>query len=147
MTADMAAAGSTADMTAAGRERPASPIAVVERYFEAIDAEDYETLRRLMHPDVTITACGSRPRDGIDAVIRFFEAIFKRFPTHSDRPRRLLRDGDTVVAEIHFEGRSVGGVDVSFEAVDVFDVADGRIVRLTQWLDSADLQRRLASGK
>ena len=122
-----------------------SPTSVVRRYFDAVDAEDVDTLRHLLHPDVALTACGSRPRRGSEAVIDLFGRIFERFPVHSDRPTRLICDGNTVVAEIHFEGRSATGVDVSFEAVDVFDIVDGRIVRLTQWLDSARLERQLRS--
>ena len=122
-----------------------SPGSVVRRYFDAVDAEDVDTLRQLLHPDVALTACGSRPRQGSEAVIDLFGKIFERFPVHSDRPTRLICDGNTVVAEIHFEGRSATGVDITFEAVDVFDVVDGRIVRLTQWLDSAHLERQLRS--
>ena len=122
-----------------------SPTGVVRRYFAAVDAEDLDTLRQVLHPDVALTACGSRPRHGSEAVIDLFEKIFERFPVHSDRPSRLICDGETVVAEIHFEGRSATGTDVAFEAVDVFDVVDGRIVRLSQWLDSAHLERQLRS--
>ena len=122
-----------------------SPSGVVRRYFDAVDAEDFDTLRRVLHPDVELTACGSRPRRGAEAVIDLFGKIFERFPVHSDRPTRLICDGEVVVAEIHFEGRSATGIDVSFEALDVFDVVDGRIVRLTQWLDSAHLERQLRS--
>lgn len=122
-----------------------SPSSVVRRYFDAVDAEDFDTLRQVLHPDVALTACGSRPRQGSEAALDLFAKIFERFPVHSDRPTRLICDGGTVVAEIHFEGRSATGVDVTFEAVDVFDVVDGRIVRLAQWLDSARLERQLRS--
>ncbi|MCY4101839.1 MAG: nuclear transport factor 2 family protein [bacterium] len=122
-----------------------SPSSVVRRYFDAVDAEDFDTLRQVLHPDVALTACGSRPRRGSEAALDLFAKIFERFPVHSDRPTRLICDGDTVVAEIHFEGRSAAGTDISFEAVDIFDIVDGRIVRLTQWLDSAHLERQLRS--
>lgn len=122
-----------------------SPTSVVRRYFDAVDDEDFDTLRRLLHPDVALTACGSRPRQGSEAVLALFTKIFARFPVHSDRPTRLICDGGTVVAEVQFEGTSAGGVDVTFEAVDIFDITDGRIVRLTQWLDSAHLERQLRS--
>lgn len=128
-------------------EGPQTPVAVAEAYFEAVDSEDFDTLGRLLDPDVALTACGSRPRRGAEAAIALFRAIFERFPVHSDRPRRLICEGDTVVAEIDFEGTSATGVNVAFEAVDVFDIAGGRIVRLTQWLDSADLERQLRSGE
>lgn len=121
---------------------------VVNRYFDAVDAEDWDTLGDVLHPEVELTACGSRPRTGSPAVLSMFAKIFQRFPVHSDRPVRLIVEGSTVAAEIHFEGVSAAGVEVAFDAVDIFDIdiADGRIVRLTQWLDSADLQRRLAAS-
>ena len=122
-----------------------SPSSVVRRYLDAVDAEDFDTLRQVLHPDVALTACGSRPRQGAEAVLDLFAKIFERFPVHSDRPTRLICDGGVVVAEIHFEGRSAAGTDISFEAVDIFDIVDGRIVRLTQWLDSAHLERQLRS--
>lgn len=122
-----------------------TPASVVRRYFNAVDAEDFDTLRQVLHPDVALTACGSRPRQGSEAALDLFGKIFARFPVHSDRPTRLICDGGTVVAEIHFEGRSATGVAIAFEAVDVFDIVDGRIVRLTQWLDSAHLERQLRS--
>ena len=123
----------------------ARPVEVVNRYFKAIDAEDWDTLGEVLHSEVELTACGSRPRTGSSAVLSMFKRIFQRFPVHSDRPVRLIADGRTVVAEIHFEGVSATGVSIAFDAVDVFDVVDGRIVRLTQWFDSAELERLLAS--
>ena len=122
-----------------------SPREVVESYFAAVNAADFDTLRRVLHPDIELTACMSRPRQGLESVVAFFEAVFGRYPEHSDIPTRLICDGDSVVAEIHFEGRSDTGVEIVFEAVDVFDVTDGRIRRLNQWFDSADLQRQLRS--
>lgn len=122
-----------------------SPRAVVESYFAAVDAEDFEELRAVLHPDIELTACMARPRQGLESALEFFAAVFARFPVHSDAPVRLICEGDTVVADIHFEGRSATGIDITFEAVDVFDVADGRIRRLSQWFDSADLARQLRS--
>jgi len=119
--------------------------AVVERYFAAVNAGDFDTLRQVLHPEIELTACMSRPRQGVDSVVAFFDAVFGRYPEHSDIPTRLICDGNSVVAEIHFEGRSDTGAEIVFEAVDLFDVVDGRIRRLSQWFDSADLQRQLRS--
>lgn len=122
-----------------------SPRTVVEHYFAAVNSEDFDTLRRVLHPEIELTACMSRPRQGLESVIRFFRAVFERYPVHSDIPTRLICDADAVVADIHFEGRTDTGIDITFEAVDVFDLTDGRIRRLSQWFDSADLQRQLRS--
>ena len=135
----------TSTPDAAGAPPDLSSRAVVERYFAAVNAGDFDTLRQVLHPDIELTACMSRPRQGVESVVAFFDAVFGRYPEHSDIPTRLICDGDSVVAEIHFEGRSDTGAEIVFEAVDVFDVVDGRIRRLSQWFDSADLQRQLRS--
>ena len=120
---------------------------MVESYFAAVNAEDFDTLRRVLHPDIELTACLSRPRHGLESVVAFFGAVFARYPVHSDIPTRLICDGDSVVAEIHFEGRSAIPVPTStFEAVDV--IRRGPTVAsaaCAQWFDSADLQRQLPS--
>ncbi len=136
---------STSAPHAAGEPPEPSSRAVVERYFAAVNAGDFDTLRQVLHPDIELTACMSRPRQGLESVVAFFDAVFGRYPEHSDIPTRLICDGNSVVAEIHFEGRSDAGAEIVFEAVDVFDVVDGRIRRLSQWFDSADLQRQLRS--
>lgn len=125
----------------------ASPREVVESYFAAVNAEDWDTLRRVLHPDIELTACMSRPRQGVESVLSFFAAVFQRYPVHSDIPTRLICDGDAVVANIHFEGRSDTGIDITFDAVDVFDLTGGRIRHLSQWFDSALLERQLRSAE
>ena len=136
---------STSTSHAASEPPEPSPRAVVERYFAAVNAGDFDTLRQVLHPDIELTACMSRPRQGLESVVAFFDAVFGRYPEHSDIPTRLICDGNSVVAEIHFEGRSDTGAEIVFEAVDVFDVVDGRIRRLSQWFDSVDLRRQLRS--
>ena len=128
-----------------GESPEPSSRAVIERYFAAVNAGDFDTLREVLHPEIELTACMSRPRQGVESVVAFFDAVFGRYPEHSDIPTRLICDGNSVAAEIHFEGRSDTGAEIVFEAVDVFDVVDGRIRRLSQWFDSADLQRQLRS--
>ncbi len=125
---------------------PPTPRAVVEAYFAAVNAEDLDTLRGLFHSDIELRACLAPSRHGVEAVMAFFGSVFARYPVHSDIPTRLICQGDTVVAEIHFEGRSATGAEITFEAVDIFDFSEGRIRRLSQWFDSADLQRQLRSG-
>jgi ketosteroid isomerase-like protein len=118
---------------------------VVETYFRCVDGEDYDTLETLFHPDAVLMAAGGGERRG-ERIMSFYRNVFKKFPVHSDAPTRILEIGDTVLAEIHFTGRSATGVDVEFPAVDVFDLRDGKIVRLTQWVDTAALERKLGAG-
>jgi ketosteroid isomerase-like protein len=116
----------------------------VAAYFRSVDAEDLVTLGSLFDADAVVMAAGAGERRG-ERILNFYKNVFKKFPEHRDAPTRILEIGQTVVAEIEFTGRSSSGVEVAFPAVDIFDLQDGKIVRLTQWVDTSALERKLAT--
>jgi ketosteroid isomerase-like protein len=117
----------------------------VRNYFTCLDTENWDAMRELWHVDAELRAVGTRARKGVDEVIAYFSTLFAPWPRHTDAPTRLLISGHTVVAEVTFTGTTADGRDVSFDAVDVFDLAEGRIRRLTNWYDLA-YARRVLSG-
>ncbi len=121
-----------------------SPLETVKSYFTALNTEDWDLMASVLHPELDLIPSGSRPRIGSDKAIAMFQKIFERFPVHQDNPTRFICDGNTVVVEISFAGATRDGQEVSFDAVDIFDVADGRIYRLSQWFDTAALAAMLA---
>jgi ketosteroid isomerase-like protein len=116
---------------------------VVLRYFQCLDTEDWTQMRELWCDDGRLRAVGARPRDGADAVIGYFSKLFDPWPSHEDKPVRLVvsEPDQTVLAEVVFTGTTPGGRDVRFDAVDVFDFADGCIAKLSNWYD-IDFARR-----
>ena len=122
-----------------------SPLAVVKDYFTALNDEDWDLMASVLHPELDLIPSGSRPRIGSDKAIAMFQKIFERFPVHQDNPTRFLEAGDTVVVEITFNGATQDGQEVAFDAVDIFDVEDGRICRLSQWFDTAALAAMLGA--
>ena len=75
---------------------------------------------------------GLKPKAGEkDEVIAYFSRLFRPWPHHTDRPTRVLNCGDTFVVEVTFTGTTPDGLDVSFDAVDVFDLQDGLIRRMS----------------
>lgn len=120
-----------------------SPLAVVKDYFTALNDEDWDLMASVLHPELDLIPSGSRPRIGSDKAITMFQKIFERFPVHQDNPTRFLEAGSTVVVEITFNGATQDGQKVAFDAVDIFDVEDGRICRLSQWFDTAALAAAL----
>lgn len=120
-----------------------SPLDTVKDYFVALNTEDWELMASVLHPKLDLIPSGSRPRVGSDKAIAMFQKIFERFPVHQDNPTRFLEAENTVVVEISFAGATQDGQEVAFDAVDIFDVADGRIVRLSQWFDTAALAAAL----
>lgn len=115
------------------------PKAVVQ-YFEFVNAENYDALREVLHPDAEFVAVGARPRVGRDEVMTYFPAAFRQLPEHYDGPTRYLVAGDAVTVEISFVGKTTAGNQVVFDAIDVMDLEDGLIRRITSWYDSAKVQ-------
>ena len=121
-------------------------LSVVHRYFECINAEDWDALKDLWHDDATFAPVGAAPRHGIADILTFYKKLFVAWAMHRDTPTRLLPSGSSVTAEVRFDGETPDGQLVSFDAVDVFDIVDGRIKRLTNWYDIALVRKMLAAN-
>lgn len=120
----------------------------IRDYFRCLDEEDWDGMRRLWTDDAELRAVGGRPRSGRDEVLGFFEKLFDPWVEHEDRPLRIVvaTDGEIEVgtADVRFLGTTADGREVSFEAVDVFDLHDGRIARMSNWYDIALARKALA---
>lgn len=116
-------------------------------YFKCLDTEDWLAMAALWTTDAQLRAVGARPRDGRASVIEYFSKLFAPWPQHRDHPERLIisESDQTVVAEVTFTGTTADGRRVSFDAIDVFDFADGLICKLTNWYDIDFARRALTS--
>lgn len=121
-----------------------TPGAIAE-YFRCIDEEDWESMSGLWTDDATLRAVGARPRHGRDDIMDYYRKLFDPWEEHHDRPTRVIVAGDVVTVEVTFRGRTHSGVETSFDAVDVFDLQDGRIASLSNWYDLV-AARRAVSG-
>ena len=111
-------------------------VALVERYFAAVNGRDWDAFRETLHPEVTIRQGDLLEAAGIAKVTRLYQAIVAQWDAHEDRPTRILVDGDTAAVEITFAGRRPDGTSVTFPAVDVLGIRDGRVHRVSTWYDT-----------
>lgn len=119
---------------------------VIDRYFELINAERWEEFPAIWHPEAELRAVGSRPRHGRSDIEAFYRSLFTPWQRHLDLPTRILPSGTSVTVEIRFDGLTHDGRELSFDAVDVFDIEDGTIRRLTTWYDLVLVRRLLEKG-
>jgi ketosteroid isomerase-like protein len=122
--------------------------ATVLRYFECLNTEDWDGMREIWHEDGSLRAVGARPRNDREEMLGYFSKLFTPWPEHDDQPTRLVvsePDG-TVLAEVTFTGVTPDGQTVVFDAVDVFDLVDGRIKKLTNWYDVDYARKALGAG-
>jgi ketosteroid isomerase-like protein len=106
----------------------------VEGYYEAIDAGDYDRLRRLLDPGFSQER-PDRTLDGREAFVRFMREERPRTDTEHTIDEMCVgdsatADGVTVFAEGRL--RTTDG-DELFGFVDVHRLADGRIRSLTTY--------------
>jgi ketosteroid isomerase-like protein len=76
----------------------------------------------------------------------YYAHLFDPWTTHEDALQRAHPSATTVAAEVTFRGTTSAGREVEFDAVDVFDLHNGRIVSLSSWYDLVDVRRQLAGG-
>jgi ketosteroid isomerase-like protein len=115
----------------------------ISSYFSAINSEDWERLSTVWQDDAELIPVGARPRKGKEAIVNFYPKTLAPWKEHLDDPTRFIVAGNTVTVEIHFTGRSADGIEVEFDAVDVFDLVDGLIQRVTNWYDVAAVRALL----
>jgi ketosteroid isomerase-like protein len=120
---------------------------VVQAYFDRLNAEDWDGLAELFHPDAELEAPGFPRNKGREQVSAYFRAALSIYPEHRDEPTRVIVAGDTATIEIHYDGTLANGYALSFDAVDVFDFRDGLIYAETSWYDSHLVRRELLQGR
>jgi ketosteroid isomerase-like protein len=118
--------------------------ATIHDYFRCLDEEDWVGMEALWTEDGRLRAVGARPRHGRQEVLGFFAKLFAPWREHEDRPTRIVVAGDVVTAEVLFIGTTQDGREVTFDAVDVFDLRDGRIAAMSNWYDIALARKALA---
>lgn len=120
----------------------------VEGYFTAMNSNSFADLKTVFAPDVEIHTVGAEPVVGRDAALAHFPRVLAGYSVHDDRVTRWIEgvdddSEDAIVCDIAFTGRLTDGREVRFDALDVFDVRDGLITRVTTWYDTRLVARQV----
>jgi ketosteroid isomerase-like protein len=110
------------------------PQAIVD-YFNHVNNEDWDALSALWCEDAELKVVSARPRSGRDDVMTYYPKALAPYPVHHDEPVRITTAGDVVTVEIHFTGETAQGKPVEFDAIDVFDMRDGMLWKMSSWFD------------
>lgn len=117
---------------AVDRIMPASE-ATVRRYYDLVDAEDYETLYELFSDDIVYYRPGQSPIEGKAAFRAFYEEG-RPLEDGSHEVLRVVVDGDTAAVQGRFSGvQNDEPVDFGFADVHEFD--DETIARRWTYTD------------
>ncbi|CAH1662493.1 MULTISPECIES: nuclear transport factor 2 family protein [unclassified Chelatococcus] len=119
---------------------------IVDLYFEYVNNENWDGLGDLLAENCDHRAVGAKPRLGRAAALEYFRGMFDPWREHHDQPGRRMRGEGCLAIEINFTGTTNANQRVTFEALDVFDIREGRIARLVTWYDIAHVRRLLSDS-
>ncbi len=121
---------------------------VVQKYFASLNETRLDDLAKVFAEEATLHFPTYEPIRGLAAIQSFYRAVLEYYPKHFDNPVKFFFSDDGGVAvEIHFEGETIKGQPMVFDAVDVFEVENGRVKNLQIRYDSAKVAQMLAGGK
>ena len=122
----------------------AEMLALADRFFEAIPKGDIETIRSLYATDATVWHNFDGVAQTVDQNLRVLAWVAAGVEglRYEDVRRRVTPDG--WVQQHVLRGTAANGEPLEIEACIVFTVADGRITRVDEYLDSAQAAPLLA---
>jgi steroid delta-isomerase-like uncharacterized protein len=132
-------------------------LAVVRQVFEAFAAHDLRAFRDLLHPEVVLQVGGGPATvAGADAVVAAVAVTVQAIPDLRVTVASAFAQGPLAAAEVVREGTHTGtavlpdgtpvppsGRAVRLPECLVFRVRDGKVVRMTPYVDMLDTLRQL----
>ncbi len=112
---------------------------LLQRYYEAFQRGDLDTMAACFHHDVAFHEPGRHPlsgtHEGPSAVIDLFKALVERTggTLRLDQIGALVANADTGAAKIHLTARSAEG-PVAIEALELYTFRDGLISDIRAYL-------------
>jgi limonene-1,2-epoxide hydrolase len=126
-------------------EAPSTPIAVVNRFFAALAAQDLAEATALLHEDIVYQNVPFPADRGKDAVVRrlkSFERIVNKFEV---RIVNIAENGPIVLTE-RVDILSGPCVYLDIWVCGTFEVREGRIILWRDYFDLAEATAKLAVG-
>lgn len=113
------------------------PVAVAKAYFSAVNETRLDDLAKVFAEKARLEFPQQEPVVGRQAIRDFYAGVLQFYPERFDKVTRYFADGQGgVAAEIHFEGKTMTGRPVVFDAVDLFRVSKGEIEELRIFYDA-----------
>jgi ketosteroid isomerase-like protein len=126
-----------------GREMEDQNTEVVRGIYEAFGRGDVPNVLGAMSDDVEWHAAEGLPFGGVhrgrDAIVQgVFGPLMANIPDFSINPEQFLASGDTVASIVNYKGTgNATGKQLDLQVVHVWNVRDGKIARIRQFIDTA----------
>jgi uncharacterized protein len=111
---------------------------IAEAFSEAYPKGDFDTLRKIFHPDAIMWHNFDRQEQTVEENLAQATAVHGVTRFRYDNIRRFYFDGG-FVQQHNVRGETLSGVEWAAEACIVFHLSGGRIVRFDEYLDTEQI--------
>jgi ketosteroid isomerase-like protein len=126
---------------------PQQNVEIVRRFCECWERLDWDGMVELLDPDVeqhgTVGGVEERSvRHGPSEMRRGYESSEEMWAEHRVEMQQVIPAGDRVVVlQREYQRGRASGVELVIDTAAIFDVRDGRIVRIQGYMDPAEALR------
>ena len=118
-------------------------VEVVKQSLDAFARRDINAMRALNDPDMELDWSRSvGPFAGVyrgfDAAVRFYEGYYQVFEMDIIQPDRFIDTGESVVVPNVWYLRGRDGIEVSARSTFVFELRDGKIIRICLYQETEE---------
>jgi ketosteroid isomerase-like protein len=113
-------------------------LAIAERFFGAIEAGDIEAIRAIYAPGAVIWHNHDRVEQGVDDNLRVLDWVVRNLHKRRYRVKRRVTIPGGFLQQHVLEAETANG-PFSMPACVIVEIADGRISRLDEYLDSGQV--------
>jgi steroid delta-isomerase-like uncharacterized protein len=123
--------------------RTEETMAAIERFNDAFNQHDVDSLTKLMTDDVVFENTGDQRFEGQEAVCAFFHRFFETTPMAWFDTEDMFAAGDRCVVRWALSFNREEPERGHVRGVDVFRVRDGRVIEKFSYVKSAEVVRKL----
>ena len=110
---------------------------VIERYYLSVNAADWDTWLTLFHEEVVVDEPIGH-FEGIGALQNVVTAIKRGYSKFLMHPEKTIVDGNVGAVVWRCEAANLSDEPMEVNGVNVFEVVDGKIVKMQTFFDPAD---------
>jgi len=109
---------------------------VIDRYYESVNAGDWQTWLTLFQEDVVIDEQLAGHVEGLDVLRGAVGAIEQGYSRFQNVPKHVVVDGDEAVVVSHISAANASGVPIEAEVANYFRLEDGKIAYMANFHDT-----------
>ncbi|MDZ4279110.1 MAG: ester cyclase [Dehalococcoidia bacterium] len=127
------------------------PASIAREYLKAAPSRDWDTCRRLFHPQYSYTGGDGQRQEGAEAGIAVADMYTSAFPDVKLEIKQIHVTGDVAIVEFVASGTHQGdlmgiaptGRKMSIPVCLVLEIRDGKIYAEREYMDMAHMMQQL----